>query len=263
MARKNKKITQDNNVVVYLRVSKADGDDKNGLEVQLRVIESYIERKGYALVKVCKDDGISGATPFSAREGLQEAFDICFNGQASRIIAYHQDRFARKVGVFEDIREVAQRYGITLETADNRILTDKDDEIQGDVIAFVASMERKRIAERFKASKRNRAIKDGWGSSTLPFGYTTDENGAIVIEPNEAHTIRMVLKIRSYRSIRSTVDFLNTNEDFKSLKTPNGGKWHIATIQRIEANKELYTKGIKRWDDVVATEQWPIIVNEV
>src|SRR5438067_135158 len=109
---RQRKIKQDENVVIYRRVSQADNDEKNGLEIQEQVAQEYCQRQGYNVVAVFTDDGVSGTIPLLDRAGLQDAFDHCLSRKSTRIIAYHQDRFARKIGVFETIRETAQRYGI-------------------------------------------------------------------------------------------------------------------------------------------------------
>lgn len=252
---RQRKIKQDTQVVIYRRVSQADNDEKNGIEVQQQVSQAYCDRMGYTIVGILTDDGVSGAIPLLDRVGLSEAYDMCLSGKATRIIAYNQDRFARKIGVFETIRETAQRYGITLETSDGRILTDKKDEIIGDVLAFAAAIERKRIAERFYEARKVRSKKDGMGSGPLPYGYMRDTNGNIVIDDTAATTVRMVLKLRETLSYSKTVAALND----AGISTPEHGAWGNSSIQRIEKNRALYTTGIRVWDGITATEAWPII----
>jgi DNA invertase Pin-like site-specific DNA recombinase len=115
----------------------ADTATKHGLDVQLAECMRYVEQCDYTVVREpFRDDGVSGAVTLANRVGRHEAFATCRMGEADVIVAYNQDRLARKMGVFEEIREEAIKAGLRLETVDGRVLTAKDDHINGDVMAL-------------------------------------------------------------------------------------------------------------------------------
>lgn len=247
--------------VLYLRVSKEDGPTKHGLDVQRDTCEAYAALKGYELVAVTSDDGVSGATPWEERAGLREAFRLCADGKADVILAYHQDRFARKMGVFEDIRDHALGGDVRLETADNRVITNHEDFITGDVLSLVAAIERRRISARFYAARRTRAKKDGRGSGVMPWGYRMDSTtGQPAIDDQAAAAIQLLLRMRADgKTYQTTADALNA----AGYTTPrSGGRWTVGHVQGIERNAALYRTGLRRWDGVTAAETWPVIVEE-
>lgn len=245
--------------VLYLRVSKEDGATKHGLDVQQDTCEAYAAMKGYQVVRVTKDDGVSGATPWDARDGLREAFALCVAGSADVIVAYHQDRFARKMGVFEDIRDYALKHDVRLETADNRNLTDENDFITGDVLSLVAAIERRRISLRFYAARRHRGKQDGRGSGKLPWGYRVNDDGTLSVDEDAAQAIRLLLGMRKHgKTYQQTADKLNA----EGFTTPKGGRWTVGHVQGIERNAALYRTGVRKWDGVTASEPWPIIVQD-
>lgn len=246
--------------ILYLRVSKEDSAKKHGLDPQRLSCREYLARRGYVEIAECVDDGVSGATPAKQRKGLAKAFRLCRAGQADVIVAYHQDRFARKMGVFDDIRDLALAARIRLETADGRILTHKDDFLNGDVSALVAAIERRRIAERFYLARRQRSLKDGCGSARLPFGYLRELDASIVIDEPAAQVIRRLFALRALpTTYQRTADLLNAD----GYRTPNGKPWTIGTVLGIERNRELYATGVRTWDDVTAEVRWPVILQHV
>lgn len=249
--------------MVYLRVSEEDNAQKKGLEVQEAVARGYIERRGYSVVQLVRDDGVSGATRWQERKGLRRAFRLCESGQADVIVAYHQDRFARKMGVFEDIRDRALAKRIRLETADGRVLTQKDDFLVGDVQSLVAAIERRRISERFLAARRFRGSVDGRGSGPLPYGYALagDQGGKdgdeLVVDEDAAVVIRKLLGMRHVGvAYRRVAEALNA----EGHRTATGRSWTVASVQGIERNAELYATGRRTWDDVTSALRWPVIL---
>lgn len=242
--------------VVYLRVSKEDGTSKQGLPVQSEACQRYLERQAYTLVDECVDDGVSGAKPWRERDELARAVQLCLDRQADLIVAYHQDRFARKMGVFEDLRDVAMLKGFRLETADGRVLTRAEDLVVGDALSFVAALERRRISERFQAARRHRSLDDGMGSGTVPWGYVLVSKGQIVVDEAAAETIWLLFRLRRRHTYQATADELNA----KGVLSPRGKPWTTSQVQGIERHEQLYRTGVRTWDGVTAAVAWPVIL---
>lgn len=255
--KKSVKTGSENRAVIYLRVSKEDGDTKRGLDVQKEVCLLYAEQKDYQIIAIlAQDNGVSGATPLDERVGLRAAFDLCIAGKADVIVAYKQDRFARKMGVFEAIRDLALAKDIRLETTDGRVLTSQEDMVQGDVMAMVSSIERRSIAMRFMAARRFRSRLDGLGSGPTPIGYRRLAGGGVEIDEAGARLVRELLTLRRDHTYQDTADTLNA----RGYRTPRSGAlWTSGHVQSVERNRDLYTTGIRHWDGITAAQRWPII----
>lgn len=256
--KKQQKDTNGTRVVVYLRVSKQDNEDKNGLGVQRSAIYPYIAGKGYTVVAEIVDDGVSGAKPFHERK-LLDALKLVEHGLADAVIAYNQDRFSR--GKLDDLREYAQKRQIRLETADGRILTHKADEMVGDALDFVAKIERKRISDRFQLARADRSRKDGLGSGPMPYGYTRQQIdgvyvGPILVDEQAAETIRSILAYRKDHTYHQTCAYLNEQQ----IPAPRGGQWNVSTIYKLEQQADLYRTGTRVWHGITAAETWPTIL---
>ena len=256
---RHKKIRPDGNglrAVFYVRVSKEDSETKHGMEVQQADIDRYALGKGYTRIATMQDDGVSGATPLEKRQGLSDAFAICLSGQADVIVAYNQDRFARSMGVWEAIRDKAKGKDIRLETAEGRVLTDDKDQLMGEVMAFAAAVERRRISERFTAARCVRSTKDGRGSAPLPYGYVALAEGGIGVDDRAAAAICLLLTRRAEgATYQATANALNAG----GHHSPRGGTWKVGLVLAVEQRAALYRTGRRIWRGIESAKIWPVI----
>ena len=97
------------------------------------------------------------------------------------------------------------------------------------VLAVMNQFERDLASERTKlAAAYKRSQGEAW--ATPPFGQAKDAAGRLVDVPAERRVIDEVIKLRSDgMSIRAIVAALNV----RGVPTRHGGKWHIATVQRV------------------------------
>ena len=243
--------------VIYLRISTDEQKKGFGMDSQLSMCSEYCQRKGYDIVGIERDEGISGTKTVVQRHGLRRAITLAELG-ADVIVAYHQDRFSRSTGVFDDLRENARSNGYRLETSDGRELTAEEDELNGDAMAFVATVERKLICKRLKNGRKERSKRDGRGSGPLPYGYEVKDN-TITVVPSEAETIKLILKSRDagigYRKI---VELLNGS----LIPSKRGGPWCVGSVQTVIEHKTLYETGKRVWGTVESAELWPMIVTK-
>lgn len=127
-----------------------------------------------------------------------------------------------------------------------------------DVMALVASIERKLIAKRLYGGRRERSKRDGRGSGRLPFGYLRLEDGTISADEKAAGIIRRLLALcDSGLTYQATANQLNT----EGFTTPrNGRAWTVGHVKSIERKRELYATGLRSWGGVEAGERWPALL---
>jgi DNA invertase Pin-like site-specific DNA recombinase len=270
MARPRKATTRayGTRAIVYLRVSKEDGPSKHGLDDQRTQCQRYVAERVYTVVEEVVDDGVSAAKRWQDRPGLSQAITRCMEHEADVIVAYDQDRFARKLGVFDDLRDVALLKGFRLETSDGRVLTHADDFTTGDVRALVAAIERRRTSERFQLARRRRSQQDGCGSGRLPWGYrwqephAPEDRPALAVDEQAAPTIRTLFALRRGGRGRKGLTYQGTADrlNAEGLLAPRGGQWTVGQVQAVEQREELYRTGTRRWDGVTASLVWPAIL---
>ena len=76
---------------IYVRVSSGE----QNTEPQERSLRAYVQRRGWKVQKVYRDQGVSGAT--SKRLALNELLRDCRRGAVDVLVVWKFDRFARSL----------------------------------------------------------------------------------------------------------------------------------------------------------------------
>jgi DNA invertase Pin-like site-specific DNA recombinase len=102
---------------IYIRKAVEDGckSDDNSLGFQQNCCEGFIKSRGWAVSKVYKDNGKSGAT--LERAGLQELLADIKAGKIDRVVVSKLDRLTQFGSDFVSlIADEFQKYGVFLES---------------------------------------------------------------------------------------------------------------------------------------------------
>jgi DNA invertase Pin-like site-specific DNA recombinase len=151
--------------IAYIRVSTTEQADSGaGLAAQRAAIEAAAAAKGWELVAIHEDAGVSGKA-LTGRQGMADALAMLAAGQAEVIVAAKLDRFSRSVTDFAGLIERAKRGGWALAALDVDIdMTTPTGELMATVIAAMAQYERRLIGQRTRdalAAKRAEGVRLG------------------------------------------------------------------------------------------------------
>lgn len=206
----------DRSVVGYVRVSTEEQADSGaGLAAQRSAIVAECERRGWRLLAVYEDAGVSGKS-LAGRPGLQEALQAVEDGPGSALVVAKLDRLSRSLLDFASLMERSRRKGWALVALDLGVdTTTPSGEMMANVLAVFAQFERRLIGQRTKdalAQKRAAGVRLGRPRSLPP---STDE---------------LVVALRgsglSLPAIASRLADLD-------VPTGQGGRWHPTTVRRI------------------------------
>ena len=225
-------------VIVYSRVS-TDAQERDGtsLDTQERACIEYAQAKGWQVVE-CIRDAASGYS--LERPGIVRLQRLLQEGTADIVVSYAVDRLSRNqnhIGVLFDTMEQSE--------ARMEFVTENfEDTAVGRFIlaarAFIAEVEREKIAERTAWGKAERArqgrIPHGMGKGTYGYIYNP-ETGQREIDPAQAAIVRRVFQ--RYAEMRS---FSAVTNELNAADVPSftQGRWYPLTIRRILTN-ESYT----------------------
>ncbi|MEV7925324.1 recombinase family protein [Kitasatospora sp. NPDC088779] len=158
-------------IAISLRLSRSD-DASTSLDVQLRACKDSIRAAGFDPEKaeVFIDDGVSGVTPLSDRDGMSSLMAY----RPTHVWAWKLDRYSRSVREFLNLVAWA-------ETPNNRvILATADGELNtgtpgGRLIALIlvalAEWERQMMTERILAAHQERREQGRWSGGPPPLPY--------------------------------------------------------------------------------------------
>lgn len=82
-----------NRVVAYCRFS-SDNQREESIDAQIRAIKEYCKKNNYNLIKIYKDEGISG-TSIKDRRAFLQLIQDSKNNLFDYVIVHKFDRFAR------------------------------------------------------------------------------------------------------------------------------------------------------------------------
>ena len=220
--------------IIYSRVS-TDAQERDGtsLDTQERACAEFAAERGWQVARRIRDAG-SGAS--LDREGLGELRAALRQGEATAVVAYAVDRLSRSqnhIGILFDEFEGA---GARLEFVTERF----EDTAVGRFIlaarAFIAEVEREKIAERTTRGKEERArggrIPQATGRGM--YGYHYDPGtGRRVINGEQAPTVRRVFE--DFAAGGSIIGITNAlNEE--TIPAYTGGKWSAWTVKNMLRN---------------------------
>jgi DNA invertase Pin-like site-specific DNA recombinase len=203
-------------VIGYVRVSTDEQALHGyGLEVQERAIKKEAQRRGWVLVDMVRDEGVTGAT--LDRPGLHEALTRAAQGEAQAVVASKLDRLSRSLVGTADLMEWAATAGIYLIAFDPDLDTSSaNGRLLAQIMAVVAEWEREQISSRTLDAASVRRSK----------GLRMGREGVRDKAPKLAQRIqRQRDKGSTWQAI---ADSLNTDK----VATIRGGtKWRVSSVQ--------------------------------
>ena len=220
--------------IIYSRVS-TDAQERDGtsLDTQERACEEYATAQGWEVVRRIRDTD-SGA--LLERDGLTELRETLRHGTADVIVAYAVDRLSRSqnhIGLLFDEFEGA---GVTMAFVTERF----EDTAVGRFIlaarAFIAEVEREKIAERTMRGKEERArsgrIPQATGRGMYGYHYDSD-TGRRVINREQGAVVRRVFE--DFAGGASILGITNALNEAGTLSF-TGRAWSAWTVKNMLRN---------------------------
>jgi DNA invertase Pin-like site-specific DNA recombinase len=206
----------------YSRVSTGQQVESGlGMDAQRAAIEAEATHRGWELLEVATDAGISGST-LRRRPALRDVLDRLDHGQADVLVVAKLDRLARSVVDLGTILRRAQKRGWALVALDLGVDTSTSTgELVANVMMSVAQWERRRIGERVgdtHAQRRRRGLRAG-EPPRLP----------------EDVRRRIADEVAAGRTLRTIADNLAA-DDIPPLR---GTRWHPSTIRHVARSVAL------------------------
>lgn len=181
-------------VAIYARVSTDNVSQTTSYELQKKYYEDFVRRHpNWTLVHIYADEGISG-TSLKKRDEFKRMYRDCEAGKIDMIITKSVSRFARNVedfvGTVRKLAEMNPRVGVFFES---EALFSLNDDSQM-ALTFHAGMAEEESHIRSRSMEASLRMRLDHGIPLTPklYGYTHDENGELIINPNEAPTVKLM-----------------------------------------------------------------------
>ena len=189
MAR-TKRTANPNAAIAYVRVSTLlQAEEGMSLDAQERMVRGYCAMRGFDLVELVVDAGVSAGKPLATRPGGRRILDAVARREVGAVLALRLDRLFRDcVDCLTTVREW-EREGVALHLLDLGGQAVDTSSSAGrfmlTVLAGAAEMERSRLAERTREGMREKMERGEFTGGEAPFGWTLAADGVALV-PNES-----------------------------------------------------------------------------
>jgi DNA invertase Pin-like site-specific DNA recombinase len=217
-------------IVAYLRVSSADVENGQKIDLQRTAIRRWAKASGHRIVEWCVDDGISGTKGADERPGLIDALAALRERRVDGLVVRDYDRLAREVGVQEAVlAEAWRRNDVHVFTVLGEILRDDPDDpmrtIMRKMMGLFAELDRLIVVKRLRDGRKAKADRGGHAIGAYPYG----QGPLGPIEAEQAALARM-FALRDGGASTYIVAATLTREGHP---TKRGGTWSSASVSRI------------------------------
>ncbi|MCB2942783.1 recombinase family protein [Streptococcus suis] len=225
-------------VAGYARVSTDHEVQATSYESQMRYYSEYINgRDDWEFVKMYSDEGISG-TNTKLRTGFKSMVEDALDGKIDLIITKSVSRFARNtVDSLTTVRQLKE-VGVEIYFEKENIWTlDSKGELLITIMSSLAQEESRSISENVTWGLRKQFAE---GKVHFPYtnvlGFKAGEDGAIVVDQDEAKTVRYIFQ---QALIGKSPYHIAKDLTEQVIPSPSSkSHWNATTIKRMLRNEK-------------------------
>jgi DNA invertase Pin-like site-specific DNA recombinase len=225
-------------VAAYCRVSTETEEQNLSYEVQVAHYTEYIKKNTeWEFAGIFADDGISG-TNTKKREEFNRMIEECIEGNIDLVITKSISRFARNtLDCLKYIRQLKEKNIAVYFEKENINTMDAKGEVLLTIMASLAQQESQSLSQNVKLGLQYRYQQGKVQVNHNRFmGYTKDEEGNLIIVPEEAEIIKRIY--REYLEGKSLVGIGRDLEKDGILTAAGKPRWRPETIKKILLNEK-------------------------
>ena len=217
----------------YLRVSGQNQIDGHGLDRQLDAVEKYAETNGYEILKVYREEGISGTMDEEHRPAFKEMISEILRNGVNIIIIESLDRLAREYRIQEQLLIYLVSKGIDLisaNTGENVTQAIQDDPMKKAMVqiqGIFSELDKSLLVRKLRKAREK--VRDEKGKCEGRKRYGEDS-------AHEQEVVRRIKLMRRKRkgglkgmTLQAIADKLNE----EGIRTKTGKKWQRVQVMNV------------------------------
>lgn len=220
----------------YLRVSGRGQVDGDGFPRQLAAIKAHAQQHGIRIVRVFREEGVSGAKESMDRPAWSEMMTALHSNGVRIVLIEKLDRLARDLMVQEAAIADLRKHDFTLVSVaePDLMATDPTRVLIRQMMGAVSQYDKSQIVTKLRGARQRKKAKEGRCEGRKPFGYYEGEQA--VIERMEA--------LRASEKPAMGFDRIAAQLNAEGLQTRTGTRWHGLVVNRILTGKDrMVSKG--------------------
>ena len=209
------------NVVAYARFS-SDNQRTESIDAQIRAICDYCDKNGYNLVKIYKDEAISGTSTEDREQFIQMINDSKDKG-FNYVVVHKFDRFARNRYDHALYEKKLEDNGVKLLSVMEQLNDSPESVILKSVLTGMNEYYSLNLAREVRKGQKENALKCVHNGGIPPLGYDLNDDNTYKINEEEAKSVKLIYKMyldgRGYATIAEELNALGfSNKLGKSFK---------------------------------------------
>ncbi len=211
----------------YLRVSGKGQVKGDGFTRQLKAIREYAKTHNIRIVKIYREEGVSGAKELENRPALSGMMEALHGNGVQVILIEKLDRLARDLMVQETIIGDLRKYGFDLISVTEPDLCQDDPtrKLMRQIFGAIAEYEKAMIVIKLRGARQRKKARTGRCEGRKPYGFY----------PGEKRVIERMTALRNdglgfYR--------VAAKLDEEGFRTRKGTPWHGFAVNRILSRQE-------------------------
>lgn len=220
-------------VAAYCRVSTDSEEQTTSYEAQIEHYTAYIKKNPeWELAGIFADEGLSG-TDTRKRGEFNRMIEECMAGKINMVITKSISRFARNtLDCLKYIRQLKERNIPVFFEKENINIMDSKGEVLLTIMASLAQQESQSLSQNVKLGLQYRYQQGLVQVNHNRFlGYTKDEEGQLIIEPEEAEVVKRIYQ--EYLEGASLAQIGKSLEADGILTAAGKSKWRPETLKKI------------------------------
>lgn len=246
-------------VIGYVRVSTSTQLEKgHGIQTQENAIRDYCEKNQLDLLKIYRDEGISGTV--ANRQGLSDV--LASLADIEKVVVLNTSRLWRSDTVKVLVHRELRKFGVdicSIEQSSYSVYTkDPNDFLINGMMELLDQYERLSIAMKLSKGRRTKVKQGEKGCGRTPLGYRWD-SAHVEIDDTKASLVQLIF--RKYMELRS-VDRVISYLDQHGITTSKGTPFRKQSIVDILKN-DFYIGTLRHGDLVLKGNHTPLVNNVV
>jgi DNA invertase Pin-like site-specific DNA recombinase len=210
----------------YLRVSGKAQIEGDGFTRQLEAIRRYAAEHEIKIVRVYREEGVSGTKDLENRPAFVELMTALHSNGTKLVLVEKLDRLARDLMVQETIIGDLRKNGFELISVmePDLLQDDPSRKLMRQVFGAIAEYEKTMIVLKLRGARARARSKNGRCEGRKPFGYFEGEADAVA-------------RMRALRAEGLGFDRIATRLNADRIPTRTGKLWHGLVVNRILTGK--------------------------
>lgn len=206
----------------YLRVSGKGQLEGDGFPRQLAAIKSYAAGNDIKIVRVFREEGVSGTVENMNRPAWSELIATLHSNGVRTILIEKLDRLARDLMVQEAAIADLRKNGFELISAaePDLMASDPTRVLMRQLLGAVAQYDKSQIVLKLRGARMRMRVKNGRCEGRKPFGFYPGEQN-------------LIERMEALRASGLGFDKIAAQLNAESLPTRSRGRWHGIMVNRI------------------------------